>query len=216
MNVILLLFVLIASLFTGSGISNMLSVAGGLDHFYEIAGAGDMIMIFSGKSAESDTKKLVNKCAAVKSAGVEKVYLYSDCVENNGVELKSSSPAFISINDTAEKIFNENNEMITSVDEGHIYLNKSFMDINDINSKVANKEIGGGVNYIITVASSSYFFAVQIELGAVSALIQHSSHLVPLAAYQLMFRIFRITFNSIQKTVGRAETEPQVTLRRQF
>lgn len=132
MNIILLLFVLIASLFTGSGVSNMLSVAGGLDHFYEIAGAGDMIMIFSGSSAESDTKKLVNKCDAVKSAGVEKVYLYSNCVENNGVELKSSSPAFISINDTAEKIFNENNEMITSVDEGHIYLNKSFMDINDI------------------------------------------------------------------------------------
>ena len=48
MNTILLLFIVIASMFTGSGTANLLAVWGGVGTFFEMAQTGDAIIFFTG------------------------------------------------------------------------------------------------------------------------------------------------------------------------
>ncbi|SCY27229.1 putative ABC transport system permease protein [Lachnospiraceae bacterium XPB1003] len=135
MNIILLMFVLIASMFTGSGLSTTVSVMGGLDHFFDMSETGNFLFIASGEGNSHEINRTLEKSDAVKGYRVEKVYTAptKSVKKENGDDFKTGFPMFLSEDDRCEKNFDINNNEITEVNEGHVYLSKSYMDANEIN-----------------------------------------------------------------------------------
>ncbi|MCR5210259.1 MAG: ABC transporter permease [Lachnospiraceae bacterium] len=134
MNIILLVFVTIAAMFTGSGLSSTVSVIGGLDNFFEISGTGDYMFIITGVDNTNKTKKLLEKSDAVEDYRCEKVYgAPTNSIKNkNGEEFKTGYPLFLSVDDAKEKNFDINNNEITEVPEGQVFLAKTYMDANGV------------------------------------------------------------------------------------
>ncbi len=73
MNVILLVFIILASMFVSSGVNNIISVTTALDDYLEMANAPDYIAVTMNKSGAVDVDGILNSAASVESFGKEKV-----------------------------------------------------------------------------------------------------------------------------------------------
>ena len=135
MNTILLLFIVIASMFTGSGMANVLAVWGSVGTFFEMSQIGDAIIFFSGDIDRAETEKYINRLPEVSSFRSEEGLYYYDCLnDKNGNRLTGASPFFIPKSRHSEKLFDENNREITDIEEGHIWLCNSFLDAHELNA----------------------------------------------------------------------------------
>ncbi len=134
MNTILLLFIVIASMFTGSGTANLLAVWGGLGSFFEMAQTGDAIIFFAGDYDRDETEKLLSHLPEISSFRSEEGLYYYDCLNDKSSQKSSSTPPlFIPQSKQSEKIFDENNHEITDIEEGHVWLCNSYMNIQGLN-----------------------------------------------------------------------------------
>ncbi|MCR4961067.1 MAG: ABC transporter permease [Lachnospiraceae bacterium] len=125
MNIILVIFVLLSAMFASSSMNNMISVYGGIDHFFEKAGLSDYVMITIVNNGEDQSGEEIKKASSVKECKKEEIIYYSavnlfkdgekyTVFENPGVA--------ISISDAKLKYFDKNNKAVKSVEKGHIYL----------------------------------------------------------------------------------------------
>ena len=48
MNIILLLFIILATMFVASGVNNVVTVMSGTDYYFDLAGIGDYVVITMG------------------------------------------------------------------------------------------------------------------------------------------------------------------------
>ena len=80
MNVILLVFIILASMFVSSGVNNIISVTTALDDYLEMADAPDYFAMIMNKSGGIDTSGILNSADSVESFSKEKVLLM---VSNN-------------------------------------------------------------------------------------------------------------------------------------
>jgi putative ABC transport system permease protein len=134
MNTILLLFIVIASMFTGSGTANLLAVWGGLGSFFEMAQTGDAIIFFAGDYDRDETEKILNHLPEISSFRSEEGLYYYDCLnDKSGQKSSSTPPLFIPQSKQSEKIFDENNHEITDIEEGHVWLCNSYMNLHGLN-----------------------------------------------------------------------------------
>ena len=135
MNTILLLFIVIASMFTGSGTANLLAVWGGVGTFFEMAQTGDAIIFFTGDCDRNEIEEYLKRLPEVSSFRSEEGLYYYDCLnDKSGQKSSSTPPLFIPQSKQSEKIFDENNREITDIEEGHIWLCNSFMNIHGLNA----------------------------------------------------------------------------------
>lgn len=51
MNIILLLFIILATMFVASGVNNVVTVMSGTDYYFDLAGIGDYVVITMGDNA---------------------------------------------------------------------------------------------------------------------------------------------------------------------
>ena len=141
MNTILFLFIILASLFVSSGLSNLFSVVKGMDYFLEEA-VGDkddyFLLVNSGKD-DSNLHKVLDESEKVKSYACDKWYSYIDEVYTGEGEKLAWSGAIMleSPETTYIKLFDSDNKKISSVEKGHIYLSVNFM--NDFDLKAGDK-----------------------------------------------------------------------------
>ena len=77
MNVILLVFIILASMFVSSGVNNIISVTTALDDYFEMADAPDYIAMTRNKSGAVDVDGILNSAASVESFGKEKYCIWS-------------------------------------------------------------------------------------------------------------------------------------------
>ncbi len=133
MNIIILIFVIMASMFAGAGASNILSVFGGLDRFLDKAGAGDVILLYNGKYTPDEIRDFVCENETVTGLKLERFYSYKNSIREGGRLITDKAvPLFVDFNRRGEKIYDKDDNEITNVEEGHIWLNVSYMDINDL------------------------------------------------------------------------------------
>lgn len=133
MNLIILIFVIMASMFAGAGASNILSVFGGLDRFLDKAGAGDIILLYNGRHSPDEIRDLVYENNTVTGLRLEEFFSYKNSVrEGNRLITDKAVPLFVDFSRRGEKIYDRDDNEITDVKEGHIWLNVSYMDMNDL------------------------------------------------------------------------------------
>lgn len=133
MNIILFLFIVLATMFVSSGLNNVITVMNGTDYYLEKAGVGDFIIITANEVGCLD--EMLETEAAVQDYRLEEVVVGSegDLTTPDGAEMKcKNTNIYQSIDDAAIVFFNKNNEEIHTIEQGHVYVSGKFMEENNL------------------------------------------------------------------------------------
>ena len=135
MNIILLLFVILCSMFAAAAVNNIIAVTGGIEHYFDAADVPDVI-VMALSSGENDLEEKLGELISVKEIRTEHwlCVTSSKFFKYKGKELDNFTNAawLISDNEMAINYFDENNNIIESVDKGCFYANAPFLQDIDI------------------------------------------------------------------------------------
>ena len=131
MNIILLMFVVLSTMFASSSVNNMISVFGGIDYYYEKAGMPDFVALTRNVGGEDPVEEVIKNASSVTDFQKEEIFFYQAknllkdgekyaAFENVGV--------ITSIEDAKLNYFDRNNEVITDIKEGHVYVSGILAD----------------------------------------------------------------------------------------
>lgn len=135
MNIILFLFIVLATTFMASGINNVVTVMNGTDYYLDKAGIGDFAIGTMGDNSIGVMDEILETEEAVKAYRMETVvYGSSNTVTaEDGTKLKGTSiTIFQSIDDSCTNFFDSKNEKLTTVREGHICVSGKYMEENNL------------------------------------------------------------------------------------
>lgn len=135
MNVILFLFIILATTFVSSGINNVVTVMNGTEYFLDKANIGDYIMLTVGEDPNYNLDEILEKMRTVQRYRKDSVVFAMDgnFWTEDGSVLGSGTSVFLqSIQIDGMRFFDSENEQITDVEEGHIYMPVKFMDANGL------------------------------------------------------------------------------------
>ena len=129
MNIILLLFVILCSMFAAAAVNNIMAVTGGIEHYFDAADVPDVtVMMFSG---ENDLEEKIGELDSVKEIRTEHwlCVASSKYFRHNGKKLDNFTNAawLLSDSEMAINYFDENNNIIESVDKGCFYATAPFL-----------------------------------------------------------------------------------------
>ena len=133
MNIILFLFIILATMFVASGINNVITVMNGTDYYLDKAGVGDYIIITMGDGAVGALDEMLETEEAVEDYHLEQVVFgaQDDITTEDGEETEcKNTTIYQSIENSAITFFNLKDEPITNIKPGHIYVSGSFMEQN--------------------------------------------------------------------------------------
>lgn len=140
MNIILLLFVILCSMFAAAAVNNIIAVTGGIEHYFDAADVPDVTVLMM-SSGENDLEEKIEELAYVREIKTEHwLCVYSSkFFKHNGKELDNftNAAALISDREMAINYFDENNNIIESVDKGCFYANAPFLQ--DIDLKAGDE-----------------------------------------------------------------------------
>ena len=128
MNIILLLFVVLCSMFAAASVNNIIAVVGGLDYYFEKAELGDYFIIERSTGGEDTISKILKHSENVSGYRAYNVVNAScdDLKTDSGKLMEFSNIALIcDINNTKQNFFGMDNEVITDVENGKVYITGS-------------------------------------------------------------------------------------------
>ncbi len=133
MNAILFLFIVLAAMFVASGVNNVITVANGTDYYLDKAGVGDFVTITMGDNAVGALDEVLEEESAIQSYRRECVVFgaQDNITAQDGSAVESQNATiFQDIETSAITFFDADNEPITEVAPGHVYVSGSFMKDN--------------------------------------------------------------------------------------
>ena len=71
MNIILLVFIILASMFVSSGVSNILTVTTALDSYFEMADVPDYFALYQNKVSDKDVYTVLESASAIDEFRIE-------------------------------------------------------------------------------------------------------------------------------------------------
>ncbi len=136
MNAILFIFVVLSACFVAAGLSNVVSVMSGTDYYFDKAGLGDYIVVTQGKAnVGAVTERLEDESYVTAVRTEEALTVDADNISIIGKDEFEKPDRMImiqSVDESAIKFFDDNNEVITSVAPGKAYVSGSLMGKNDL------------------------------------------------------------------------------------
>lgn len=133
MNIILLLFVILCSMFASAAVNNIIAVTGGIEHYFDAADVPDVTVMTMG---ENDAEERIGELACVKEIKTEHWLnvASSKSFKHNGKKLDNftNTVELISDSEMAVNYFDENNNIIENVDKGCFYASAPFLQDIDI------------------------------------------------------------------------------------
>ena len=126
MNIIILLFVILATMFVASSVNNILTVTNGLDYYFEKAGLTQDYFIVSRAGFEaSHLSDLLASEPSVKSYQAEpQIFVNGDQFTLNGEKAFQfdNIGLILSVEECKLNYFDEHNHVISQVKEGEVYI----------------------------------------------------------------------------------------------
>ncbi len=149
MNVILLVFIILASMFVSSGVNNIISVTTALDDYFEMADAPDYLAVTMNKAGTVDVDEVLYSATSVKSFGKEKIlYMDSDSITFEDAESKNvTNLSFIFLQSDGDMSMNyilDDGGILESVKSGEFYMTAGMAE--DIGLAIGDKitvKLGG-------------------------------------------------------------------------
>lgn len=140
MNVIVLLFVILSVMFISSSVTNLLAVTGSLDSFLDKAGVGDYV-VFERSGGSVTVKDAVKNAEGVKRIRQEECIFLTDhkfIGRETAQENQAANTSLIScLSHQIETYFDSNDNEITEVPDGELYVRQSVLD--NGNAKIGDK-----------------------------------------------------------------------------
>ena len=132
MNTILLIFIILTALFVASSVNNIITVANGMDNFFETADVADFFMIKQNLGNNMDVSEALQNIEAIES--FEKDELISFNSENlfyKGEKLKDmTNTGFLqSFEKKHVKLFDSENRELTSVEPGTVWVANKVLNM---------------------------------------------------------------------------------------
>ncbi len=156
MNVILLVFIILGSMFVSSGVNNIISVTTALDDYLEMADAPDYLAMTMNKSCAADRDGILNSAASVESFSKEKIL----CMTSDNITFEDESKTASSINpillqsdeDISMNYILDDGGILQSVKSGEFYMTAGAAE--DIGLAIGDKMTVklGGVSCVFTFA----------------------------------------------------------------
>ncbi len=171
MNIILFLFIILATIFVSSGLNNLISVMNGMNYFVDQAteNKGDYFVLVDTGKDDSKVRKILDDSKAVKSYGVDKVFNYTEYVKDeNGKKFEWNGMVIIeSPESTYLHFYDKENQEINKVEKGHIFLSKKFMNKFDVKEgdKIYLKFGTEDIEYIVDGPLKDAFLGSEITGG---------------------------------------------------
>ena len=135
MNIILFLFVIIASVFFASGIYNFVAVMNGTDYMFKKAGVGDYQIISMGEYAIGKAEETIKAIPEVTDYKIDEVVYISkgDVLTEDGKKLEVQNIGMLdSIDRLGVTFFDKNDDPITSVESGTVIVSGKFFRDNNL------------------------------------------------------------------------------------
>ena len=137
MNIILFLFIVMATTFISSSVNNIISITNAMNHYIEKAGISDLsVFVFKNEGNIKGMDDFMSHNNGVNDVKTEN-YPYisnSDLSFEDERDFDCIAPLiFGSVENCNYKIFDENNSEINSVPNGEMYVSSSFMNKYDFN-----------------------------------------------------------------------------------
>lgn len=154
MNVILLVFIILASMFVSSGANNIISVTTALDDYLEMADAPDYLAATMNKSGAVDASRILNSSDSIERFGREKIlYMESDNIAfENESETTSASSFLQSDEDMSMNYILDDGSILKSVKNGEFYMTAGIAE--DMGLEIGDKMTVklGGVSCVFAFA----------------------------------------------------------------
>ncbi|MBP3270673.1 MAG: FtsX-like permease family protein [Ruminococcus sp.] len=171
-NIILLLFVVMSSMFAASSVNNIIAVTKGLDFYFDKANVGDYVTIGIGDYPIEDALKDVKGIHEIKKEDTYAVPSMSD-VKINGKKIKTTmnQPLLTSDKDAMLNYFNKDNEVISKVETGKIYASSAFEKKTDI-------KLGDTITIKLGSNTADFEFAGILKDAIFGSELVNNSHLL--------------------------------------
>ncbi len=133
MNIILLLFTILAATFVASGLSNVVTVMNGTDYFLDQAGIGEYMVIT--QNGDGGVGNILEESGTVKDYRLEHtVWASRDNITVNGElpEVKNNTLVIQALQKDGANFFLSNNEKLTHVSKGDLYITAGFLKANKL------------------------------------------------------------------------------------
>lgn len=132
-NIVILLFIILAAMFVASGLNNVLTVVNGTDYYLNQADIGDYVVLT--QQGDGGVPELLDTCQYVKDYRMDHImYATKGNIKAEGKELDMANKAMIieSISESEIHFFTKDNKELTKVPEGEVYVTGNFLDANDL------------------------------------------------------------------------------------
>lgn len=163
MNVIILLFILLATTFLASSVNNLITITGAVDNFFDISKTPDFLAVAVAEDGNTDIEDFLKTNQFVTEYEVTDMYAIAEDaieIEKNTVNPgrhkfeKSSTVAVGAITTNFLKVFDENNQMV-NLENGEIAVPFALADQNQLSKGDILK---------ITCGDTKMYFTVKVIL----------------------------------------------------
>lgn len=132
MNIILFVFIILATTFVTSSVNNIVAINNGCDYFLKLAGAPEYWVVMNG--GETQWKELEDFCKKEKMDVQAETLIFAgtECYLN-GEKLENSQTITVSSPEQSIiTVFNSENQPIKTVEDGEIFIPQCYMSLYDI------------------------------------------------------------------------------------
>ena len=157
MNIILLVFIILASMFVSSGVSNILTVTTALDRYFEMADVPDYIALSANKSTDKDICGTLENASAIDEFRIEEIVQISQSnITRKGEPLNASN-----LNQTLLLQSGRNMGMNYFLDDGSILKSvpKGTLYVSRFTEKNMGFKVGDKITVEIEGVSREFTFA---------------------------------------------------------
>ncbi|MBQ8842386.1 MAG: ABC transporter permease, partial [Ruminiclostridium sp.] len=126
MNVILLVFIILATMFVSSSVNNILTVTTALDNYFEMADVPDYLVTTMNKNLAVDIDEEINSADAVERYEIENVLFLSPVnliFENDEIDIQGGTNIVQS--DISLNYFLSDGSILETVKPGELYMTES-------------------------------------------------------------------------------------------
>lgn len=140
MNIIVLLFIIMATLFVSSSVNNIITVVNTLDSFFERAGIRDYFVVTMGKVMTTSISDVLDDIEVVDSYGIEHIlYMGPDNIlyEGEKLDVLNNYSVLLSFEDAELTYFDRDNKALAEVEPGKVYISgKKIWNVVSVGDKL--------------------------------------------------------------------------------
>jgi len=134
MNIILLMFIILATMFVAGSANNIVSVVNGIGYYFDKANIGDYVVLTMGENVVGELDDFLENEKSIEHYRLENlIFAAEDKFSCNNKKIKLRNTALLQSLDDAElNFFDSNNRIISSVEKGKVYVTSDTMKKNNL------------------------------------------------------------------------------------